>query len=110
MSLTNGLIVSDSSLLTPINVTPLSLYFCCSSFKCGMLTLHGPHHVAQNSTTVTCLPFRSDNLTGAPLIHSAGVSGGAGSPSLAVAAAGARFPASMASSMPPAKQREFRRD
>src|SRR5262245_56563751 len=68
---------STSHTLTPTNDT-LPAYRCWSSVRCGMLARHGPHQVAQNSTTVT-LPF-SKLVTGVPLIHFSTVIGGAGSP------------------------------
>src|SRR6478736_6008549 len=38
---------------------------CCLTISrvCGIIALHGPHHVAQKSSTTT-LPFRSLSLTG----------------------------------------------
>jgi hypothetical protein len=35
----------------PTIVTPLSAYFAWSAERCGIDVLHGPHQVAQNSTT-----------------------------------------------------------
>src|SRR5262245_45093226 len=51
-----GPTLRNSRTLTPRIVTPRSLYRACNSFKCGIAWMHGPHHVAQNSTTYT-LPF-----------------------------------------------------
>src|SRR5512137_543408 len=64
IALTNGVVTSGGSSETPTNVT--SLYFFCSSVRCGMLILHGPHQVAQNSTTYT---FPGVIPTGPPLIQ-----------------------------------------
>ena len=41
-------------MLIPTIVTPLDLYFCCSSVRCGTDVRHGGHQVAQNSSTRTC--------------------------------------------------------
>src|SRR5688572_22976734 len=64
---------------TPTSSTPLSLYFAYSSLLCGMDAIHGPHQVAQKSTTTT-LPFMFSALT-APLCHSESSSAGIGLPS-----------------------------
>ena len=44
--------VSSFSSLMP-TMTTESLYFSETSLRCGMLMRHGPHQVAQNSTTYT---------------------------------------------------------
>ena len=49
-SMRAGMLSPSSATLTPVTVT-VSLYFLASSVMCGMASLHGPHHVAQNSTT-----------------------------------------------------------
>ena len=54
-----------------------------------MLAMHGPHHVAQNSTTTICLPFAAAKSTASPLIHSATCNGAAGSPISAAETTGA---------------------
>src|SRR5690349_1341571 len=59
-------------------VTFLSLYCRCSADRCGMLATHGPHHVAQNSTTYV-FPF-SKLATGAPFTHFSIESAGAFAP------------------------------
>src|SRR5881409_3337634 len=92
MSLTKGstLAWSDSQTETPMNRT-LSLYSFWSEVRCGMLSLQGPHQVAQYSTTYV-LPF-SKPVTGSPLTHLETASSGALSPTKSVAAgsAGAFF-------------------
>src|SRR6185369_16857465 len=50
--------------------------------RCGIMSTHGPHHVAQNSTTYT-LPGSND-VTSRPASHFVTFIGGAGSPSLSV--------------------------
>lgn len=43
------------SVLTPTMCTSLLPYLLCSAERWGILARHGGHHVAQNSTTTTCL-------------------------------------------------------
>src|SRR6266516_3365670 len=73
-----------------MKTTFLSLNFFCNSVRCGMLARHGPHHVAQNSTTKIFLPLSAARSTGLPLTHSAICSAAAGSPSSAETAGSAR--------------------
>src|SRR5437667_7847371 len=73
-----------------MKTTFLSLNFFCISVRCGMLARHGPHHVAQNSTTKIFLPLSAARSTGLPLTHWAICSGAAGSPSSAETAGSAR--------------------
>ena len=78
--MTNGatLLGSRSQMATPITFTFLSAYLAWMSLMCGIARMHGPHQVAQKSTTVTWpLPSWA---TGSPLIHSPIASAGAGSP------------------------------
>src|SRR5262249_23930059 len=53
------------------------LYWFCSSPMCGIMTMQGPHHVAQNSTTYT-LPAAYSFSSGLP--HFVAFTGGVGSP------------------------------
>src|SRR5215204_3680731 len=63
----------------------LPSYFFASSLRCGITALHGPHQVAQNSTTYVLAG--SNFSTGVPLSHFATFNSGAGSPHLSVASA-----------------------
>src|SRR5678816_2197216 len=78
-----------------------SLYSFWSAERCGIEATHGPHQVAQNSTTYT-LPF-SNPVTSSPLTHFSIDSGGALSPTLsffAFAASGCLAGAVVASVWP----------
>src|SRR5258707_7429960 len=61
-----------------MNVTPLSLNSACISDMCGIITMHGPHQVAQNSTTYTL--SAANSVTSDPCSHLSALSLGAGSP------------------------------
>src|SRR5437016_14006849 len=73
----------SSQTLTPVNVTLPSSFFAIS-VRWGIETLHGPHQVAQNSTTYT-LPG-SNLATGVPFTHLATLSGGGAMPTSSLAA------------------------
>ena len=51
--LNTGMVTGTTNLVAvnPMKVTPFSRYSCCKSPMCGIMTMHGPHQVAQNSTT-----------------------------------------------------------
>src|SRR4051794_22142669 len=65
-----------------MTVTPLPRLASDSSDRWGIMAMHGPHQVAQNSTTYT-LPG-SNALTASPWSHSVAFSAGARSPTLKV--------------------------
>src|SRR5688572_28523937 len=69
-----------------MNTTPLSKYFLLMSLLCGIDLMHGPHHVAQKSST-TILPFKSEICTGLPLTQLDNSSAGAGFPCIASSSA-----------------------
>src|SRR6478672_2716479 len=73
----SSVVVSSSQMSMPTNVALLS-YFLASPLSTGMAALHGPHQVAQNSTTYV-LPG-SKFLTGVPFSHFADSIDGAVSP------------------------------
>ena len=52
---TNGRTVVMGSSEIPMIVRPFALYFEASSLRCGIDRMHGPHQVAQNSTTIVAL-------------------------------------------------------
>src|SRR5205085_12699011 len=88
-----------------MTVTPFGPSCSWRSPRCGIITTHGPHQVAQNSTTYT-FPF-SNALTSVPANHLVAFSGGGASPSLRVDCSLAGFGSSAADSqeLPKAKAR-----
>src|SRR5688572_6814245 len=65
---------------TPMMTRPWSLYLSISSLVCGTDWMHGPHHVAQKSTSTT-LPLSLSNVIGSALIHLFTASAGGALPS-----------------------------
>ena len=86
--LRNALTFATSSFEMPTNTTSLSWCLAWSLLTWGIVTLHGPHQVAQNSTTST-LPFADASVTGLLLTHSLTSMAGALSP---ISSAGATCP------------------
>src|SRR5215203_4874533 len=78
----------------PITTTPFSANFFCTSVTRGMAAMHGPHHVAQHSSTYT-LPF-SNRSTGSPFTQAPTAKAGAGSPARSFARAAAAAAAAAA--------------
>src|SRR3954470_11459889 len=66
MSRTYGSSLSAvSSTEMPTTWKPWRAYLSWNSMKCGISTLHGPHQVAQKSSSST-FPLNADNVTSLP--------------------------------------------